>query len=137
MWIAHETSDPEVFIFECGGAGPSRFLDGRTRECNVGLAPHTNEPFSGTRWKVIDLPAAGTHVKLQCQGNLNNQKRNGCPFGFLDGRTGVNDGGVGLRPMNTDFSGTNWELIVWEANAGEGGSESAGPGGPPPPRRPI
>src|SRR5262249_35802719 len=131
------TADPEVFIFECDGTGQLRFLDGKTLECNVGLAADTNTPFIGTRWRVIDLPAAGTHVKLQCQGNLNNRDGNGCPFGFLDGRTAVNDGGVGLRPLNNDFSGTHWELIVWEANVGEGGSESAGPGGPPPPPRPM
>jgi len=135
-WIAHETPAPGVFTFECDGTGEKRFLDGITMGCGVGLAPNTNEPFIGTRWKVIDLPDPGTHVKLQCQGNRDNPNRNGCPFGFLDGRTGVNDGGVSLRPKDNDFSGTHWELIVWDANAGDGG-ESAGPGGPPPPPRPI
>jgi hypothetical protein len=140
-WIAHETSDPEVFTFECDGTGSLRFLDGRTLECNVGLAATTDAPFIGTRWRVIDLPDQGTHVKLQCQGNLDNSNQNGCPFGFLDGRTAVNDGGVGLQPLNNDFSGTHWELIISTEEpvntGGGGGGESVGPEGPKPPNHPV
>jgi hypothetical protein len=38
---------------ECLGhlEGP-RFLDGRTHDGTVALAPHTNKPFTGTLWKV-------------------------------------------------------------------------------------
>jgi hypothetical protein len=39
---------------QCAGAGPepNRFLDGRTADGSVGLAPSTDPPFSGTRWIV-------------------------------------------------------------------------------------
>src|SRR5215217_7590539 len=31
----------------------NKFLDGRTQTGTVGLAPHTNSPFTGTRWEVV------------------------------------------------------------------------------------
>lgn len=34
-----------------------RFLDGRTQEGKVGLAPSTDHPFTGTKWRTIALPA--------------------------------------------------------------------------------
>jgi hypothetical protein len=42
---------PGLWTFECLGDLPgNRFLDGRTRDGTVGLAPSTDPPFSGTRW---------------------------------------------------------------------------------------
>jgi hypothetical protein len=35
--------------------GP-RWLDGRTGNGTVGLAPNTNPPFTGTRWEVRLYP---------------------------------------------------------------------------------
>ena len=61
----------------------------------------------------IPNPEGGAHVTLQCQGNLGQIQLAQCPFGFLNGRTGVNDGGVDLAPnTGPPFSGTRWEVIV-------------------------
>ena len=111
QWLVHEIS-PNVFAFECEGVGG--FLDGATIACEVKLSPNTNAPFIGTLWNVMDLPDLGTHIKLQCRGNLGS-----CHDGFLDGQTA--NGIVGLRPVDTDFSGTHWELLVWTSNPDEGG----------------
>ncbi|MBO3459871.1 hypothetical protein G7B40_030295 [Aetokthonos hydrillicola Thurmond2011] len=45
-----------VVTLKCLGdvEGP-RFLDGRTREGSVGLAPGTDGVFTGTRWEMTDL----------------------------------------------------------------------------------
>ncbi len=44
-------------------AGP-RFLDGRVADGSVGLAPHTDWPFTGTWWAVVRL--ADDVVKFRC-----------------------------------------------------------------------
>jgi hypothetical protein len=41
----------------CLGDRPGpRYLDGRTHDGTVGLAPTTNAPFTGTRWEVQRYP---------------------------------------------------------------------------------
>jgi hypothetical protein len=44
----------------------NRFLDGRTQNGSVGLAPNTDPPFTGTHWEVVPVPipppATGSHV---------------------------------------------------------------------------
>lgn len=88
LWTAHIFAEPD-FSFECIGRG---FLDGNTVSSGVALAPNVQPPFTGTKWRVADLPDPGTHVTLQCKGEFPG------PFtdGFLDGHTGVNDGNVFL-----------------------------------------
>jgi hypothetical protein len=67
----------------------------------------------------------GLEVFFHCLGR-------DCPFGFLDGRTGVNDGGVGLAPRTEEpFPGTHWELIVSPIGGETGGTPGPGPGGHP------
>jgi hypothetical protein len=47
----------DVVILTCQGDIPGpRLLDGRTGDGSVGLAPSTEEPFSGTRWTVQLAP---------------------------------------------------------------------------------
>ncbi len=108
LWTAH--SIQQDFFFECIGRG---FLDGDTGTCRVGLRPNTQ--FSGTRWRVADLPDPGTHVTLQCQGTSGGQCAAQRPDfgGFMDGHTGLNDGNVFLA-QNTapPLTGTHWELLV-------------------------
>ncbi len=84
-----------------GSIEGSRFLDGRTGDGTVGLAPSTDSPFTGTHWEVIDDGL--NRVVLKCLGNIEEPR-------FLDGRTG--DGTVGLAP-STDgpFTGTHWEVM--------------------------
>jgi hypothetical protein len=80
------------------------FLDGRTQNSTVGLAPNTNPPYTGTRWEVVRRNP-GTYPPswwLKCLGDIP-----GPPW--LDGRTG--NGTVGLAPdRSATFSGTRWEI---------------------------
>ncbi len=80
--------------------GP-RFLDGRTGNGSVGLAPQTGGHFTGTHWTVID--DGGANLILKCMGDVNGPR-------FLDGRTG-NDS-VGLAPdFEGNFTGAHWQAI--------------------------
>jgi hypothetical protein len=50
LWLLSGESD---FTLEClGAASGPRFLDGNTGAGTVALAPSTDEPFTGTRWRV-------------------------------------------------------------------------------------
>ncbi len=87
------------------GANPNPnflFLDGRTADGTVGLAPNTDAPYSGTKWQVTEVTEG--IITLENMGANPNPD-----FLFLDGRTA--DGTVGLAP-NTDasYSGTKWKV---------------------------
>jgi hypothetical protein len=41
----------------------ARFLDGRTQDGSVGLAPNTDPPFTGTHWSVTPITGAGPFVQ--------------------------------------------------------------------------
>ncbi|WKZ16038.1 MAG: hypothetical protein QY317_01775 [Candidatus Jettenia caeni] len=80
--------------------GP-RFLDGRTGDGTVGLAPSTGGHFTGTRWEVID--GGHSHVILKCMGTIEGPR-------FLEGRIG--NGTVGLvSSMDQYTTATRWEVI--------------------------
>jgi hypothetical protein len=81
--------------------GQARLLDGRTGNGTVGLAPHTDPPFTGTWWKVLQ---AGNFFTLQCLGKIPGAGR------WLDGR--IADNTVGLAPTRQipPFTGTRWEV---------------------------
>lgn len=94
--------EPGTYFLKCLGdvEGP-RWLDGRTGDGTVGLAPNTDPPYTGTKWEVtFDEPASA--YRLKCLGDVEGPR-------WLDGRTG--DGTVGLAP-NTDspYTGTKWEV---------------------------
>jgi hypothetical protein len=90
-----------VFLRCLGTVEGPRYLDGRTRDGSVGLAPHTRRPFSGTRWRVVN--AGNGAVALECRGDVEGPR-------WLDGRTA--DGSVGLAPnRNRPFTGTRWEVL--------------------------
>jgi hypothetical protein len=119
LWIAHavqpNSTEPN-FFFECVGKG---FLDGDTGIGRVGLRPNTQPPFTGTKWRVADLPDVGTHVTLQCEGEFVGSFHSG----FLDGSV-ANAGSLGLSfNLNSPF--TQWELILAPATS-VGGSEAGG-----------
>jgi len=63
----------------------NRWLDGRTQEGSVGLAPSRSAPYTGTKWEVIGY--GGDSIALKCLGTLKGKR-------FLDGR--VFNGTVGL-----------------------------------------
>jgi hypothetical protein len=101
----------------CLGTIPgARFLDGRTGNGTVGLAPNNDVPFTGARWQVVD--GGGGSFVLRCLGNIEGPR-------FLDGRTG--DGSAGLAP-STDppFSGTHWGVFRIES-AGAGSTAAPRP----------
>jgi hypothetical protein len=103
--------DSAVITLRClGTIEGSRFLDGRTADGTVGLAPTTDQTrFSGTRWQVRKSDDV---ITLRCMGDI------GPPFGgprFLDGRTA--DGTVGLAAETTGvFTGTRWDIQEVEPN---------------------
>jgi hypothetical protein len=80
--------------------GP-RYLDGRTANGTVGLAPNMSPEFNGTRWRVVR--AGDGVIELRCLGDIDGPR-------WLDGRTA--DGTVGLAPnTNRPFTGTRWQVI--------------------------
>jgi hypothetical protein len=94
----------DVGFLVCQGAVKgNRYLDGRTGDGSVGLAP-SFESFSGTRWHWRE--GAGNVFTFECLGENKNPDHR-----FLDGRTA--DGTVGLAP-STDppFTGTRWTFEV-------------------------
>jgi hypothetical protein len=80
--------------------GP-RYLDGRTANGTVDLAPNLSARFTGTKWKVVQ--AGDGVVALKCLGDIEGPR-------WLDGRTA--DGTVGLAPnTNRPFTGTRWQVL--------------------------
>jgi len=75
---------------------PPQYLDGRTGDNSVGMAPNTT--YSGTRWKVVDH-GDGT-VLFQCQGD------NPATYPYLKGN---DDGSVSLT-TNSGDRGTRWTV---------------------------
>jgi hypothetical protein len=80
--------------------GP-RYLDGRTANGAVGLAPNLSPKFSGTMRRVVR--AGEGVVELKCLGNIEGPR-------WLNGRTA--SGTAGLAP-NTykPFTGTRWQVV--------------------------
>ena len=79
--------------------GP-RWLDGRTGEGTVGLAPEFGGSYTGTRWQVIEV--SDGVIALKNLGHIDGPR-------WLDGRTG--EGTVGLAPQfDATFTGARWEV---------------------------
>jgi hypothetical protein len=91
----------------CLGDQPGpRFLDGRTHDGTVGLAPKTGDPFTGTKWEVVRAGAG--IIALKCLGQLEGPR-------WLDGRT--HNGTVGLAPNpKPPFTGTRWKIVQVDAH---------------------
>ena len=83
--------------------GP-RWLDGRTADGTVGLAPNTNRPFTGTRRQVLQVGYNNPNIAvLKCLGDIEGPR-------WLNGRTA--GGTVGVAPTTEPpFTGTKWEVI--------------------------
>jgi hypothetical protein len=93
----------DLVILECLGDDAekdgNRYLDGRTGDGTVGLAPKTRGRFTGTRWKIVKLDKGA--FGFECQGDAEGGR-------WLDGRT--KDGTVGLAPKTGGrFTGTRWK----------------------------
>ena len=96
------TPGHNVYLKCLGNVEGPRFLDGRTANATVGLAPKLSKQFSGTKWGVVNGGAEG-RISLHCLGTVNGNR-------WLDGRT--RDGSVGLAPnRNKPFTGVVWEVV--------------------------
>ena len=96
----------DLVILECLGDDAekdgNRFLDGRTWEGTVGLAPKTRGRFTGTRWK---LHRCGKRkIQLECLGAARGPR-------WLNGVTG--EARVQLTDDNK-LSGTFWKVMKVE-----------------------
>src|SRR6266567_2298121 len=105
MPLLRSVGSIQIMTFECLGDLPGpRFLDGRTQDGTVGLAPSTDDAFTGTRWEVTTI--GDGVVTMKCRGAVEpaDHRR------FLDGQT--LDGTVDLAPRTTPpFSGARWALV--------------------------
>jgi hypothetical protein len=104
-WRIDEISDRVIALENQGYILGSRWLDGRTKDGTVGLAPD-KEGYTGTKWKIYVVEE--DKIVLKNEGDIPGGLR------WLDGRTG--DGTVGLAP-DTDissYSGTKWRIIKHE-----------------------
>ncbi len=91
---------PGRYVYlKCLGTVPGPvWLDGRTGNGSVGLAPSTGGDYTGTRWLVTDGGSGA--VVLKCLGTVPGPT-------FLNGITG--NGSVDLAPStNAPYSGTRW-----------------------------
>ena len=94
-----------IVTLKCLGVqdGP-KFLDGRTYNGTVGLAPSTGGGFSGTIWDLSDEGVNSGIIRLKSRGDQDGPR-------YLDGRTF--NGTVGLAPSTGGGNtGTRWELGV-------------------------
>lgn len=105
-WL-HGPLEPEirngaVYYLKClGSLEGNRWLDGRTIERLVGLAPRTTYPYTGTRWRAHKLRDGAW--AFRCLGDFPGNR-------WLDGRTA--DASVGLAPYpDGQFSGARWQPI--------------------------
>ena len=87
----------------CLGSRTGGFLDGRTGDGSVGLAPSLTPQFSGTKWHVF---SGGGRVSLKCMGSIEGNR-------FLVGRT--KEGSVGLAP-NFNPPSTRWKVFPVDPN---------------------
>jgi hypothetical protein len=90
-----------------GIANGPRWLDGRTSNGTVGLAPKMGvKQFSGTQWQVVRR--GDGVISLKCLGLVEGPR-------WLDGRTA--NGTVGLAPGTAaPFTGTAWQVVDGENN---------------------
>ena len=97
-----------IYLFKCRGHVPGNpWLDGRTATSEVGLAPHTDPPYTGTKWRAVKQMDGV--IAFQCLGAVASQNR------WLDGRT--QNGSVGLAPdVDDTHTGTQWQPCRIENN---------------------
>jgi len=70
--------DDIVSLISLGSVAGPRYLDGRTADGTVGLAPNADVPFTGATWQLSD--GGGGSFTLKCLGAIDGPR-------FLDGRT--------------------------------------------------
>lgn len=104
-----ELRHKDVVTIECLGHIKTekgyRWLDGRTHNGTVGLAPTTTGGYTGTKWEVYEVEK--DVYAFKSLGHVPSENR------WLDGH--MHDGTVGLAPTRTGgYTGTNWKLLEIE-----------------------
>jgi hypothetical protein len=91
----------QIHLESLGDKPGPRWLDGRTQDGTVGLAPNTEPPYTGTLWTVSVVSDYRNYYAFYCEGTGPGDAR------WLDGRTDAGD--VVLSPTtNKPFTGTRW-----------------------------
>ncbi|MEH2402308.1 hypothetical protein [Nostoc sp.] len=90
-----------TYIIRSQGTTPGpNYLDGRTGNGTVGLAPNFRGVFTGARWQIVNK---GSYYTIRSCGTIPGAD-------YLDGRTG--NGTVGLAPTFTGgFTGAKWSIF--------------------------
>ncbi|GAA6622674.1 hypothetical protein [Scytonema sp. NUACC26] len=97
-----------IISLECLGdkLGP-RYLDGRTKDGTVGLAPSFGGMYTGTKWRVDrrQSTSVGIYYTFYCLGDIPGSN-------YLDGRT--IDGTVGLAHSYGEgrYTGARWRVYT-------------------------
>lgn len=93
----------DTVSLKCLGLAPGRrrFLDGRTHDGTVGLAPDVTRNFSGTKWKVYG--AGKGAIALQCLGALDGPR-------WLDGNTAIGSANL-VWHTKKPYTGTRWRVV--------------------------
>jgi hypothetical protein len=89
-----------VSLISLGAVPGARYLDGRTADGTVGLAPNAEVPFTGARWQVSD--GGGGSFTLRSLSKIDGPR-------FLDGKTAHGSVGLAAAPGPL-FTGTHWEI---------------------------
>ncbi|HUR83486.1 MAG TPA: hypothetical protein VM733_22210 [Thermoanaerobaculia bacterium] len=100
--VLHEVS--VILLESVNAAQGNHWLDGLTAQHAVQLAPVTDKPYTGTRWRVHADPQQQPDVFVfECLGNVPGYR-------WLDGLT--QSGGVQLAPSTTipPYTGTRWKI---------------------------
>lgn len=96
--------DMDVIHLRCMGHIPgNRWLDGRTADGSVGLAPSTGGIFTGTYWEVLLVAGTQSDITLRCLGK--GVKGNEWLVGRPADRT------VGLAPQ-AGIPATKWRVRI-------------------------
>lgn len=93
----------DIISLRCmGSVEGNRWLDGKTGDASVWLAPNTGAEYSGTKWQVYSVNG---YLALKCLGTYEGKGSR-----WLDGNTGTNE--VTLAPnTGVSYSGTQWNFI--------------------------
>jgi len=102
--VVDQTDTLGYYIFECRGhiQTSCKYLDGRTADDSVGLAPAYSEEYPGTAWQVY---TDGLYEYFNCLEAITLGRDY-----WLDGRTA--DNSVGLAPViGGIYTGTRWSML--------------------------
>ena len=68
VFVVKEVPNMEILLRCLGQLDGPEWLDGRTADGGVGLAPHTAGVYTGTVWEVREKPFWQRNIALKCLG---------------------------------------------------------------------